>query len=92
MTVKGQEGTQITFDFVFNVANSVGLKTVSKGNSFSLNEDIKFTAGFYSDGKKLVGKKNYENYTGTLVISPKDGGNSQYYPMEKDGEMVLREL
>ena len=86
VTVKGQEGTQITFDFVFNVANSVGLKTVSKGNSFSLNEDIKFTAGFYSDGKKLVGKKNYENYTGTLVISPKDGGNSQYYPMEKDGE------
>lgn len=86
VTVKGEEGTQITFDFVFNVANSVGLKTVSKGNSFSLNEDIKFTAGFYSDGKKLVGKKNYENYTGTLVISPKNGGNSQYYPMEKDGE------
>lgn len=86
VTVKGEEGTQITFDFVFNVANSVGLKTVSKGNSFSLNEDIKFTAGFYSDGKKLVGKKNYENYTGTLVITPKDGGNSQYYPMEKDGE------
>ena len=54
VTVKGQEGTQITFDFVFNVANSVGLKTVSKGNSFSLNEDIKFTAGYILMERSLL--------------------------------------
>lgn len=88
VTVKGKEGTEITFDFVFNADNSVGLETVSEDNSFSLNEDVEFSAGFYSEGEKLIGKKYYEYYTGTLVVNfvNSENENRQYYPMEADGE------
>lgn len=88
VTVKGKEGTEITFDFVFNADNSVGLETVSEENSFSLNEDVEFSAGFYSAGAKLIGKKYYEYYTGTLVVNfaNSENENRQYYPMEADGE------
>ncbi len=88
VTVKGKEGTEITFDFVFNADNSVGLETVSEDNSFSINEDVKFSAVFYSEGEKLIGKKYYEYYTATLVVNFADGKNEnpQYYPMEADGE------
>lgn len=88
VTVKGKEGTEITFDFVFNADNSVGLETVSEDNSFSLNEDVVFSAGFYSEGEKLIGKKYYEYYTGTLVVNfaNSENENRQYYPMEADGE------
>ena len=88
VTVKGKEGTEITFDFVFNADNSVGLETVSEDNSFSLNEDVEFSAGFYSEGEKLIGKKYYEYYTGTLVVNfaNSENENRQCYPMEADGE------
>lgn len=88
VTVNGKDGTEITFDFVFNADNSVGLETVSGDNSFSLNEDVEFSAGFNSEGKKLIGKKYYEYYTGTLVVdfANSENENRQYYPMEADGE------
>src|SRR5699024_10342372 len=59
-----------------------------KDNSFSLNEDVEFSAGFYSEGEKLIGKKYYEYYTGTLVVNfaNSENENKQYYPMEADGE------
>lgn len=88
VTVKGKDGTEIAFDFVFNTDISVVLKTVSEDNSFSLNEDIVFSAGFYSEGEKLTGKEYYEYYTGTLVVNfaDSDNENRQFYPMEADGE------
>lgn len=88
VTVKGKEGTKITFDFVFNADNTVGLETVSEDNSFSLNEDVEFSAGFYSNGEKLIGKKYYEYYTGTVVVNfaNSDNENRQFYPMEADGD------
>lgn len=88
VTAQGKEGTQITFDFVFNSDNTVGLETVSGENSFSLNEDVELEAGFYAKGAKLTGENYYENYTGTVVVCPADGGeeDSQYYSMEADGE------
>ncbi len=88
VTARGQEGTKITFDVVFNTENKVNLKTSSGANSFSLNESVDFNAGFYVNDKKLTGKKYYENYTGTLVVNFKDRDNQnlQYYPMESDGE------
>lgn len=88
VTAKGTDGTEITFDFVFNADNSVGLETVAEDNSFSLNEDVVFSAGFYSNGEKLIGKKYYEYYTGTVVVNfaNSENENRQYYPMEADGE------
>lgn len=88
VTVKGQNNTEITFDFVFNTNNKVELETSSEDNSFSLNESVDFSAGFYANGEKLVGNDYYENYTGTLVVNFADSGNEnlQYYPMESDGE------
>ena len=88
VTARGDEGTEITFDFVFNADNSVRLETGSEENSFSLNEDIVFSAGFYSEGEKLVGKEYYEYYTGTVVVNfaNSENENRQYYPMEADGE------
>lgn len=88
VTVKGKDGTKIKFDFVFNSDNSVELETESKDNSFSLNEDVVFLAGFYSNGEKLIGKKYYDYYTGTVVVNfaNSDNENRQYYPMEEDGE------
>lgn len=88
VTAKGKEGTEITFDFVFNADNSVGLKTTSEDNSFSLNEDVEFSAGFYANGEKLIGQEYYEYYTGTVVVNfaNSENENCQYYPMEADGE------
>lgn len=88
VTVKGEEGTEITFDFVFNANNSVGLETSSGDNTFSVNEEVAFSAGFYSKGQKLVGKEYYDHYKGTLVVNFADSKNEnlQYYPMEADGE------
>lgn len=88
VTVKGKEKTEITFDFVFNADNSVGLENISGKNSFSLNEDVEFSAGFYSNGEKLIGKKYYEDYVGTVVVNSTDSKNeeSQSYTMEADGE------
>lgn len=90
VTVKGKKGTEITFDFVFNTDNTVGLETTSEENSFSLNEDVEFSAGFYSDGEKLIGEKYYEYYAGTVVVDSADREDEkdaqQYYPMDADGE------
>ena len=88
VTVKGEEGTNITFDFVFNADNKVMLETTSKDKSFSLGEEVEFTTGFYSNGNKLVGKEYYEYYKGTLVVNfaNSENKNAQYYPMEPDGD------
>ena len=90
VTVKGKKGTEITFDFVFNTDNTVGLETTSEENSFSLNEDVEFSAGFYSDGEKRIGEKYYEYYAGTMVVDSADSEDEkdaqQYYPMDADGE------
>lgn len=92
VTVAGRDNTEITFDFVFNTDNKVRLETNSEENSFSLNESIDFTAGFYADEEKLIGQEYYEYYTGTLVVNfaDSDNENQQYYPMEADGENGFR--
>ena len=88
VTAKGKNKTEITFDFVFNADNTVVIDTSTKGNSFSINEDVVFTVGFYSNNEKLIGEKYYEYYTGTVVAKFADEENEepQYYPMEADGE------
>ena len=88
VTVSGLEGTQIAFDFVFNSDNTVVLETASTNNSFSLDQDVDFLAGFHSKGEKLIGKEYYEYYTGTLVVNfaGSENKNLQYYPMAPDGE------
>lgn len=90
VTVKGKKGTEITFDFVFNTDNTAGLETVSEETSFSLNEDVELSAGFYSNGEKLIGEKYYEYYAGTVVVDSADSEDGketqQYYPMEADGK------
>ena len=87
VTVNGEEGTEILFDFIFNSDNTVGLEVVPEDKSLSLNEEMTLYAGFYSTTQKLIGQKYYENYTGTIVVNFKNDVNedSQYYPMEDDG-------
>lgn len=88
VTVTGEDGTKITFDFVFNTEHTVGLETSSYDNSFSIGQQVDFTSGFYANGIKLTGNEYYDYYNGTLVVnfSDTDNENIQYYPMEKDGE------
>lgn len=86
--VSGKKGTEITFDYVFNTDNKVGLASNTKNNTFSVGEDVELSSGFYDNGKKLVGKNYYKGYKGTLVVNLKDTGNEnpQYYPMKSKGK------
>ena len=88
VTVQGEPNTKITFDYVFNTDDAVGIETVSGSNAFSVNEEIEIAAGFYENGSKLTGNQYYEGYKGTLVVNfaESDNENLQYYPMESDGE------
>ena len=92
VTVNGIDGTKISFDFVFNADNSVVLETDSEDNSFSINEEVVFSAGFYSGGEKLTGVDYYNDYAGSLIVDPANNekDNQQYYPMEADGENGFR--
>ena len=87
--VAGEEGTRISFDFVFNANSTVGIELDGEENEFSPNEEIEFTAGFFKEGKKVTGEKIYDDYSGTLVITPLEDGEEEkpaYYPMEEDDE------
>lgn len=88
VTVEGDPGTEITFDYVFNTDNKVIIQTNSSDNAFSPGEEIEITAAFSEDGVELSGAEYYEGYNATLVVnfSETENENLQYYPMDEDGE------
>lgn len=92
VTVKGDSGTEIVFDYVFNTDNRVGISVNSNTSTFSVNENIEVNVGFYDDGSKLVGNDYYKGYSGTLIVNLADmnSENAQYYPMENNGEQGFK--